>query len=117
MAASRTDKAQAFHLAVIPLHIGVIDLDVDAHRESSVKQRSVTRIGHSEIRSANENGNAVPDVASLHPGYKLLEGQSGRQLARPISTIRMTSIKLEIVKRWRLCIACKPPSVLQQFDC
>jgi hypothetical protein len=38
MAASRTDKAQAFHLAVISLHICVIDVDVDAHHKSSVQQ-------------------------------------------------------------------------------
>jgi len=31
MTASRTDKAQAFHVAVISLHIGMIDLDVNAH--------------------------------------------------------------------------------------
>jgi len=31
MAASRTDKAQAFHLPVVSLHIGVIDVNVNAH--------------------------------------------------------------------------------------
>jgi hypothetical protein len=73
MAATPTDKAQAFHLAVISLHIGVIDLNVNAHRESSVKQRCVARIERSEIRDQPiEMAMLSPDVASLHPGYKYL---------------------------------------------
>jgi hypothetical protein len=71
MAASRTDEAQAFHLAVISLYIRVIDFDVDAHRESSVKQRCVARVERSEIRAQpTQMAMLSPDVASLHPGYK-----------------------------------------------
>jgi len=82
MAASRTDKAQALHLAVISLDISVIDVDVDAHRESSVRATlrleaspthaaSVARIERSEIQAQPiPVAMLSPDVASLHPGYK-----------------------------------------------